>query len=170
MPTKLFVLMVAVVLLGMPQVQTRAQTPDPADPYIWLEEVSSSRAMEWVERHNEATTNRLQAGPRYARNYSEALEIAGAKDRIPRPEFVHGEIYNFWQDPQHLRGIWRKTSLADYTSPEPSWTTVLDIDALNKTESKSWVFKGASILRPDETRCLIQLSDGGEDAVVGREF
>ena len=147
-----------------------AQTPDPADPYLWLEEVSSARSMAWVERHNETTTNRLEADPRYARNYAEALEIAGAKDRIPGPEFVHGEIYNFWQDPDHLRGIWRKTTLDDYTSQQPHWTTVLDIDALNRAEGKSWVFKGAELLRPDETRCMIELSDGGEDAVIAREF
>jgi len=149
---------------------SRAQTPDPADPYIWLEEVSSPRAMAWVEHQNEITTNRLEADPRYAHNYAEALEIAGAKDRIPEPEFVHGEIYNFWEDADHLRGFWRKTTLDDYTSQQPHWTTVLDIDALNKAEGKSWVFKGAGILRPEETRCMIELSDGGEDAVVAREF
>ena len=69
-----------------------------------------------------------------------------------------------------MRGIWRKTTLADYISPQPHWTTVLDIDALNKAEGKSWVFKGAEFLKPDETRCMVALSDGGEDAVVAREF
>jgi prolyl oligopeptidase len=162
----LFILLAAVALPAMVQ----GQTPDPADPYIWLEEVSSPRSMAWVEHHNEITTNRLEADPRYARNYAEALEIAGAKDRIPQPEFLHGEIFNFWQDPEHLRGIWRKTSLADYESSQPHWTTVLDIDALNKAEGRSWVYKGADVLMPDETRCMIQLSDGGEDAVVAREF
>ena len=162
-------LLVFLSALALPAIG-QAQTPDPADPYIWLEEVSSPRSMAWVERQNETTTNRLEADPRYARNYAEALEIAGAQDRIPDPEFVHGEIYNFWQDPDHLRGIWRKTTLDDYTSPQPHWTTVLDIDALNKAEGKSWVFKGADLLKPDETRCMIELSDGGEDAVVAREF
>jgi prolyl oligopeptidase len=162
----LFILLAAVALPAMVQ----GQTADPADPYIWLEEVSSPRSMAWVEHHNEITTNRLEADPRYARNYAEALEIAGAKDRIPQPEFLHGEIFNFWQDPEHLRGIWRKTSLADYESSQPHWTTVLDIDALNKAEGRSWVYKGADVLMPDETRCMIQLSDGGEDAVVAREF
>jgi prolyl oligopeptidase len=162
-------LLVLLIALTVPMI-SHAQTPDPADPFIWLEEVSSPRSMAWVQHQNETTTNRLEADPRYARNYAEALEIAGAKDRIPEPEFVHGEIYNFWQDPDHLRGIWRKTTLDDYTSPQPHWTTVLDIDALNKAEGKSWVFKGAELLRPDETRCMIELSDGGEDAVVAREF
>ena len=166
MHSRLLVLLTAIALPSIAQ----AQNPDPADPFIWLEEVSSPRSMAWVEHQNEITTNRLEADPRYARNYNEALEIAGAKDRIPEPEFVHGEIYNFWEDPDHLRGIWRKTTLADYSSQQPHWTTVLDIDALNKAEGKSWVFKGAELLKPDETRCMIELSDGGEDAVVAREF
>ena len=162
--------LLAVTVSAAAQTQAPTQTSEPADPYIWLEEVSSARAMTWVEHHNESTTNRLEADPRYARNYSQALEIAGAKDRIPEPGFIDGEIYNFWQDREHLRGLWRKTSLADYTSAEPHWTTVLDIDALNKAEGKSWVFKGVELLRPDETRCMVSLSDGGEDAVVAREF
>ena len=166
MHSLLLVLLTAVAWPAIGQ----AQTPDPADPFIWLEEVSSPRSMAWVEHQNEITTNRLEADPRYVDNYTEALEIAGAKDRIPEPEFVHGEIYNFWEDPDHLRGIWRKTTLDDYASPQPHWTTVLDIDALNKAEGKSWVFKGAELLKPDETRCMIELSDGGEDAVVAREF
>ncbi len=147
-----------------------ARQAAPADPYLWLEEVSSPRAMSWVEAHNATTTKRLEADPRYARNFDEALAIAGARDRIPQPRFLHGEIYNFWQDPDHLRGIWRKTSLADYRSASPAWTTVLDLDALNKAEGKSWVWKGADCLQPEETRCIVQLSDGGEDAVVAREF
>jgi prolyl oligopeptidase len=166
----LLTLLASACLLVAARASSAAASADPVDPYIWLEEFASSRAMDWVEHHNQSTVKRLEADPRYARNYAQALEIAGAKDRIPEPEFILGEIYNFWRDPGHLRGIWRKTSLADYTSPEPHWTTVLDIDALNKAEGKSWVFKGHEVLEPDETRCMIHLSDGGEDAVVAREF
>lgn len=162
-------LLLLIVIFPM---MTHAQTAstEPADPYIWLEEGSSPRAMEWVHSHNATTTNRLEADPRYSRNFTEALAIAGAKDRIPQPRFLRDQIYNFWQDREHLRGIWRKTTLEDYASPQPHWTMVLDIDALNKAEGKSWVYKGATILQPDETRCMVELSDGGEDAVVAREF
>jgi prolyl oligopeptidase len=140
------------------------------DPYIWLEEVSSPKAMAWVDSHNATTTKALQADPRYTGLYEQALAVAGARDRIPAPRFLNGEIYNFWQDPDHLRGLWRKTTLADYQSADPHWTTVLDVDALGKAEGKSWVWKGVECLRPNETRCLISLSDGGEDAVEIREF
>ena len=47
---------------------------------------------------------------------------------------------------------------------------MLDIDALATAEGKNWVYKGATCLPPDETRCLVSLSDGGKDAVTVREF
>ncbi|HEY7899753.1 MAG TPA: S9 family peptidase, partial [Caulobacteraceae bacterium] len=146
----------------------KAQTP-PADPYIWLEEASSPRAMAWVEAHNKSVAP-LEADARYKGFYDIALALAAAKDRIPAPHFLHGDIYNFWQDADHLRGYWRKTSLADYRAAAPTWTTVLDIDALGKAEGKSWVFKGLDCLQPRERLCLVSLSDGGEDAVEIREF
>ena len=155
---------------GAAQRTVAQRAPAAGDPYIWLEDVSSPRAMAWVDAHNAASTKALTADPRYDTLYQQALEIAGAKDRIPEPSFTHGAIYNFWQDPEHLRGYWRKTTLADYLTADPHWTTVLDIDALGKAEGKSWVFKGLNCLKPDERRCLVSLSDGGEDAVEVREF
>ncbi len=140
------------------------------DPYIWLEEKDSPRAMAWVEAHNAKTRADLEADPRYKPFYDEALALATAEDRIPMPAFRNGGIFNFWQDGAHLRGLWRRTTLADYRSKEPKWKTVLDVDALGKAEGKSWVWKGASCLLPEERLCLVALSDGGEDAIEVREF
>jgi prolyl oligopeptidase len=140
------------------------------DPYIWLEEVSSPRAMAWVDAHNARTTAQLEADARYQRLYQQALDIAQAKDRIPVGSFLGGQIYNFWQDADHVRGIWRRTSLASYSTGNPQWETVLDLDALAAAEKANWVWKGAQCARPLERRCVISLSDGGEDAVTVREF
>src|SRR3546814_3675338 len=52
----------------------------------------------------------------------------------------------------------------------PSWTTVIDVDALGQAEGKSWVWHDADCLAPDYERCLISLSPGGTDADVVREF
>lgn len=160
----------AATVLAIPTLAQAAAQHVADDPYLWLEDVSSPRAMAWVNAHNAASTKRLEADPRYAALYDEALTIASAKDRIPAPSFTHGEIFNFWQDPEHLRGILRKTTLASYRTATPQWTTVLDIDALGKAEGKSWVMKDIECLRPDEKRCLLSLSLGGEDAVEIREF
>ncbi|MFL6788443.1 MAG: prolyl oligopeptidase family serine peptidase [Sphingomicrobium sp.] len=140
------------------------------DPYLWLEDVSSPRAMSWVEAHNKKATDVLETDPRYQRFYAQALDIAQAKDRIPTGSFIGGQVYNFWQDSDHVRGIWRRASIDSYASGTPQWEIVLDLDALATSEKANWVWKGAQCARPLERRCLINLSDGGEDAVTVREF
>ncbi|NML12915.1 S9 family peptidase [Sphingobium sp. AR-3-1] len=145
--------------------------PVPADdPFVWLEDWTGPRAMQWVEAENKATVATLQGDPRYAGYFRQALAIASAKDRIAMPMLIHGRIYNFWRDADHQQGIWRYTSEADYATDTPHWTTVLDLDALSSADGKKWVWKGATILDPDERLALINLSDGGEDAVTLREF
>lgn len=140
------------------------------DPYIWLEDWTGPRAMAWVEAENARTLKRLQGDPRYKAFHGEALAIAAAKDRIAYPSLINGRVFNLWRDAEHPQGIWRHTSEAGYAAADPTWTTILDLDALSKAEGKKWVWKGASCLDPDERFCLLNLSDGGEDAVTLREF
>ena len=140
------------------------------DPFIWLEDVDGERAMQWVRAENLKSLGVLEQDPRFATLHAEALAIAEATDRLPTPAFLGGQIYNFWQDATHVRGIWRRTSLADYRNAEPRWQTVLDLDALTAAEGSNWFWSGADCERPSETRCLIHLSDGGEDAFTAREF
>lgn len=140
------------------------------DPYIWLEDKDGAEALRWVEAENARTLPRLESDPRYRVFYAEALAIAAAKDRIAAPIQLHGRIYNFWRDADHPQGILRWTTPASYASDAPAWTTVLDLDALGRTEGRKWVWKGLSCLQPEERRCLVMLSEGGEDAVTGREF
>jgi prolyl oligopeptidase len=160
----------SVIIAASCSLGTARAAPVTDDPYLWLEDVSSPKAMEWVEAHNAQSTAVLEADPRYQSYFNQALAIAEAKDRIPVGSFIGGEVYNFWQDSDHVRGIWRRTSIADYASGQPSWETVIDLDALASADKANWVWKGASCARPAERRCLIYLSDGGEDAVTIREF
>ena len=150
--------------------QSQSSAPQTDDPFIWLEQVSSPRAMEWVNAENAKTVSVLEHDPHYASLYADAVKIAESHDRIPYPNLLHGEVYNFWQDAEHAHGVWRRTTLASYRSASPTWTTVLDLDALSKAEKANWFWKGASCVEPAETRCLVELSDGGEDAVTVREF
>jgi len=142
----------------------------PADPYVWLEDVNGERSTAWVKAENAKTLGVLEKDSRFDGLYKDALKIAEAKDKIASPEFLNGRIYNFWQDGDHVQGLWRKTSLADYGRRTPAWTTVLDIDALAKSEGKHWVWEGSNCFEPEEHDCILSLSDGGEDAVTAREF
>jgi prolyl oligopeptidase len=140
------------------------------DPFIWLEDVNGQRAMDWVKAENAKTLGVLEQDPRFAKLYEDALTVAQAKDRIPAPNFVRGHILNFWQDADHVRGLLRETTITGYAEPAPDWKPVLDLDALAKAEKANWVMKGYDCRWPAETRCLVRLSDGGEDAITVREF
>src|SRR5579863_1737620 len=131
------------------------------DPYLWLEQVDSPRAMSWVHAENAKTVGILEKDPRYPQLYRDALAIAEAKDRIPEPQFLDGAIFNFWQDSEHVRGIWRRTTLQSYRSATPEWTTVLDLDALAKAEKANWFLKDVTCVEPSQRHCMLSLSDGG---------
>ncbi|MBL0947918.1 prolyl oligopeptidase family serine peptidase [Brevundimonas sp.] len=141
-----------------------------ADDHLALEVVEGAEAMAFVARSNERALATLEGDPRYEPFRQQAEAILTATDRIPAPSFLGDGIGNFWQDATNPKGLWRRTTLESYASGNTEWETLLDIDALARAEGRDWVFKGASCLPPAETRCLINLSDGGKDAVVVREF
>ncbi len=141
-----------------------------ADEFLWLEDVSGERALTWVHAQNAKTKAVLEGDARYARFRDEALAVLTANDRIPTPQFRAGGIDNFWQDRTHVRGVWRRATLQSFRRGAPRWETVLDIDALARTENANWIYKAATCLPPLRRYCLVSLSDGGKDAVVVREF
>jgi len=164
----------AALLLALPAVRATGAPPRTpaaaADPFLWLEDLDGPRVLAWARNENVKTLGVLAKDPHFDAFYADALKINEAKDRIPAPAFLDGRIYNFWQDPEHIRGIWRSTTLDAYAKADPAWTTVLDLDALAKTEGKNWVWESANCDSPSRTRCLIRLSEGGEDASTEREF
>jgi prolyl oligopeptidase len=168
----LTVAFLALAIARVASAQSQAAPPDSsaADPYLWLESQTGPRAMAWVNAENAKTLAVLEKDPHFAPLYGEALAVAQSSDRIPYVRFVGGMLYNFWQDSAHVRGLWRRTTLASYRSATPKWTTVLDLDSLARAEKANWVWKGAECAMPAERRCMISLSDGGEDAVTVREF
>ena len=147
-----------------------AQPAETADPFIWLEDVHSARALTWVRAQNALTQHELGASPDFKPVYDRLLAIYDSKARIPAVTKQGDFYYNFWRDAQHVRGLWRRTTLSEYRKESPAWETLLDLDALAAAEKENWVWKGSIWLRPDNARCLLNLSRGGGDAVVVREF
>ena len=142
----------------------------PADAYLWLEDIHGNRSMDWVHAQNAVTKKAFMESPEFDKTRGAILEVLDSEARIPYVSRMGDYLYNFWQDKAHPRGIWRRTTLAEFEKADPKWETVLDIDALNKVEGKKWVFKGAQCMKPDYVHCLVSLSPGGGDAVEVREF
>lgn len=136
----------------------------------YLEQVDGKEALDFAHKNNKLSDERLKTDKRYKKTYSDIFKILSAKDKLPSFYQMNGEIYNFWQDNKHKRGLFRKTSIKSFNSGKPRWNIVLDIDKLAQIEQANWVYKGISCLQPNYEFCLVKLSDGGKDAIVTREF
>ncbi len=147
---------------------TGSTPPDTA--FGWLEDVQGEPALAWVRERNAVSETLLTARPEYAPLRAQLLAVLDSKDRIPNVTRRGDFFYNLWQDEDHKRGLWRRTTLAEYRQARPAWETVLDLDALGQAEGENWVWAGSTCLGPDYRRCLVSLSRGGADATVVREF
>ena len=169
----LFFLGLLVNAAPLPAQSSDAADPNlPADKYLWLEDVNSPRALDWVKAENARTAKVLEADPRFATYTEEALKVSEDPNRLPIPDVRGNVVYNFWRDAKNPRGLLRRTSSSDFNSASPHWQTVLDVDALNAAEKTSWVFRfnEMTCLYPGNRYCLANLQVGGEDASTAREF
>ena len=139
------------------------------DEHQWLEDIHGEKQLDWVREQN-ARTLAMYDADQLAKTSASLLEVYDSDDRIPMVSKRGKWLYNFWQDAQHPRGLWRRTTLESYKTDSPEWDVLLDIDALGKADGKDWVFHGAQLCHPDYTRALVNLSPDGGDAIVIREF
>jgi prolyl oligopeptidase len=141
-----------------------------ADPYLWLEEVEGAKAIDWVKERNAKSLAVLENDPRFQPMLGEAKAILNSTARIPYGEIHNGQVYNFWQDATHVRGLWRRASVESYRKGAPDWETVIDFDKLAADEGRNWIHGDINCLAPDYVQCMVELSDGGKDAAFWREF
>ncbi|MDX2360582.1 MAG: prolyl oligopeptidase family serine peptidase [Crocinitomicaceae bacterium] len=140
------------------------------DPYLWLEEVESERSMEWVKTQNKLSANRIGGVEGFEDLKSAFLESMNDEEKIDYPSVIGDYVYNFWKDEKHIRGIWRRTTKSSYMSNTAEWETVLDFDELSEQDGAKWVFHGVEWFAPDNKICLVEMSDGGTDEGIVREF
>ncbi|MDR8018209.1 prolyl oligopeptidase family serine peptidase [Nesterenkonia aerolata] len=144
------------------------------DPHLWLEDVTSEEALDWVRRRNARAEAEL-IDEEFAPLEGQLREILDATDRIPGVVARGEHLYNFWTDADHPQGLWRRTTWESYRTEDPDWEILLDVDALSAQDSVTWVWHGASVLRPQDPsapyrHALISLSRGGSDADITYEF
>ncbi len=165
-------LALGLTLGGMTHATDNAMPAAPAsnDPNLWLEDIDGTKQLDWVKQQNAETISKYADSAEFKQLDARLLEVLDSNERIPMVSKIGDHFYNFWRDKDHPKGLWRRTTLYEYRQDQPAWETVIDLDALAKTEQENWVWHGAQCLKPDYQRCLISLSRGGADADVVREF
>jgi len=146
------------------------------DEYSYLEEVHGPDAMRWVREQNTRTLAELQGDSRYPRylktiqdlekDASAAGEMLSQRGRL----WLHrGWVYEVAVDAAHPQGIFRRARLESVLHRKPKWQALIDVDALNAAENKTWWFAGIRI-SPNGRRCLVQLLLNASGVTAWREF
>ena len=96
-------LAVVAALSLLPSLARAADAPasSPEDPYLWLEETDSTKALDWVKARNEDTVKKYASSPEFKKRESEILEILDSDARIPYVGKMGDHWYNFWKDKDH---------------------------------------------------------------------
>ena len=157
-------------LLTFPLSVRATSSSEQPDPFIWLEQVEERGALNWVMEQNQRTLDLVKKNSLFAKVYNEALTLLNSDKKIPRISLQNGYVYNLHKDSKHIRGVYRRMSLADFQAQKENWETILDIDELGKKENESWVFQGLNCYEKNLDMCILSLSRGGKDASVKREF
>jgi prolyl oligopeptidase len=139
------------------------------DPYLWLEEIDGTRAIEFVERQSQRTLDRFGHGE-FAADRDTLAAIFDRPDNIPYVGRRGRHLYNVWKDAANPRGVWRRTTPDEFRNPQPQWEILLDLDRLAADENEDWIWGSATTLPGSHQRAIISLSRGGSDATVLREF
>src|SRR5215472_4029462 len=165
---RVVVKLIASGFAGLLGVAVGAQPTD-NDPNLWLSDIHGAKALEWAKEQTAKSDALLKSDPAYKQDYDAILDALNRNDRIPIGRLDHGDVYNFWQDADHVRGIWRRTTISDYANASPNWDILLDVDKLDADEHASFVWQGEDCA-PGGEHCLVRLSPGGGDATTVREF
>ena len=161
----------AVVCLALTGAAFHAQSQSSEDKYIWLEDVNSPRAMEWVKAENARSAKILEADPRFATWQEEALKVSADPNRLPMPDLRGNDVYNFWNDEKNVRGLLPQNHDRRLRQSE---SALADRPRHRCTRQGGKPELGFSrrvrCLYPGDEYCIFDLSVGGEDASTSREF
>jgi prolyl oligopeptidase len=93
-------------------IDPRPTTDQPDDdPWLWLEEIEGTRALDWVTAQTAATLSRY-ADARFEADRDAVRAVLNLPDNIPWIIRRGGMLYNC--DATWPRGVWRRTTMDEY--------------------------------------------------------
>lgn len=140
------------------------------NPHLWLEDLDDPVARQWAADRTARTWATFGSGASFDMLAARLVEIRDDDRRFVVPDRIGEWCYGLLRDRHHRRGIWRRARFSGFLAGAPEWESLLDLDVLADSEDENWIWAGAAMLQPSQSRALLRLSRGGSDAVVVREY
>jgi prolyl oligopeptidase len=77
--------------------------PVPEDRFLWLEDVTGEKSLDWARARN-AESTKVLVTPEEVALEKRILDILDSKERIPDVNKLGPYYYNFWRDAKNPRG------------------------------------------------------------------
>jgi prolyl oligopeptidase len=141
--------------------------------YEWLEAPHDAKALAWARAESAKAKAAIGALPGHAEIGAQLQTALRASDPPPHISLIGSRAVRFSRSTEHPHGV-LDVADRDAKGVPGAWRTVLDVDALRKTEGKPYELRlgalGEICAPPTYTRCLLSLSPGGGDDAEIREF
>lgn len=145
----------------------RAQAP--AGSHDWLEAVEGQEALSWVDSRSGEALALIEAEPNFARRKRETLRVLSTGGNLSIPTRVGDHLYHFFRSANRPHGLWRRTTLENFSPATPRWETLLNVDELAKQEQRNITLAFYNV-HAESQRALVLLTSAGEDKLELREF
>src|SRR4051812_44071080 len=107
-----YIPLITLFILGCKTMKTtEVPAPDNLSQLDYLENVEGPEALQFARKNNEYSNSRLKTDKRYTPTFDAIFKIVSAKDKLPVFYQLGSDLYNFWQDDVHIKGILRKANL-----------------------------------------------------------
>ncbi len=87
----------AIIMAQQPTATATTASAD-VDPFLWLEDVTGDKAIEWVKARNAKSQAKLESDPKFNALREDLLAILDSDARIPFVSKKGEYYYNFWRD------------------------------------------------------------------------
>ncbi len=119
-------LAIALTFSGMTQAHDMPKTAPATtragadDENLWLDDIDGAKPLDWVKARNADTVAKYAEGEDFKTLDARLLEVLDSEAKIPMVSKIGDHYYNFWKDKQHPKGVWRRTTLAEYRKDKPA--------------------------------------------------
>ena len=142
----------------------------PAIPTCGSKTCKARRALAWVRERNAQARRVLEAHPDFFAMRERIRAVLDSRDRIPAVTRRGDWLYNFWQDADNPRGLWRRTTLDEYRKAAAALGHAARRRCARPRRGRELGLGRRRGAAPAGRARLVKLSRGGADAVVVREF
>lgn len=138
------------------------------DEFIWLESSGSEKTNSWIAETNKSTLATLDT-PAFHEIKKSRMGNAKAA-RVEQPFYLGNMLARITLPSAKSKGILQVASPSDIEYSEIVWKELINFDTLGAKESIRWEYD-QSICNPENlNRCMVGISNDGENKTEYREF